>query len=289
MRDEKMSEVMTTQATIDLLVTVDDHYVKPLKVLLFSIKQTNPGQHFDIWLLHANITPSVLQALATFVDQLGFNLHAIKVPLAAWAEAPTAKFKQYPPEMYFRLLCGDYLPDTLHRVIYLDPDILVINPIKPLFDMPLAGHMLAAASHMGLTGITQTINHVRLGTRQAYFNSGVMLMDLDKMRQRVRLQDIFDVIASRGRELILPDQDILNYLYGADILPIPEEVWNYDTRDNIVHYAKSFGEVDMQWVMKNTVILHFCGRPKPWEKSIINRYAVLYQHYEQLLVNTQFE
>ena len=113
-----MSEVMTTQATIDLLVTVDDHYVKPLKVLLFSIKQTNPGQHFDIWLLHANITPSVLQALATFVDQLGFNLHAIKVPLAAWAEAATAKFKQYPPEMYFRLLCGDYLPDTLHRVIY---------------------------------------------------------------------------------------------------------------------------------------------------------------------------
>jgi len=217
------------------------------------------------------------------------KMHAIKVPLAAWAEAPTAKFKQYPPEMYFRLLCGDYLPDTLHRVIYLDPDILVINPIKPLFDMPLAGHMLAAASHMGLTGITQTINHVRLGTRQAYFNSGVMLMDLDKMRQRVRLQDIFDVIASRGRELILPDQDILNYLYGADILPIPEEVWNYDTRDNIVHYAKSFGEVDMQWVMKNTVILHFCGRPKPWEKSIINRYAVLYQHYEQLLVNTQFE
>ena len=32
-----MSEVMTTQATIDLLVTVDDHYVKPLIVLLFSI------------------------------------------------------------------------------------------------------------------------------------------------------------------------------------------------------------------------------------------------------------
>lgn len=283
MGNEITGEVVTIQETIDLLVTIDENYIQPLRVLLFSLKQTNPGQKFDVWLLHANIRPTALQTLTTFVTNLGFELHDIKVAQSLWQDAPT--FKQYPPEMYFRLLCGEYLPKSLKKVIYLDPDILVINPIKPLFDMPLQGYMLAAASHMGLTGISQTINHVRLGTRQAYFNSGVMLLDLDKMRRRIHMTDILAVIETRGKELILPDQDILNYLYGTDVLSLPEEIWNYDTRDNMVHYAKSFGEVDMQWVIKNTVILHFCGRPKPWEKSSINRYAMLYQHYEQLLEN----
>lgn len=281
MNRDNLGQNRLTGESINVLVTVDANYIKPLKVLLFSLQQNNRQQAFDIWLLHAGITDEALSALANFVAQLGFTLHVIKVDMTLWDAAPT--FKQYPPEMYFRLLCGAYLPATLKRVIYLDPDILVINPIKPLYDLPLATHMMAAASHMGLTGITQTINHVRLGTKQAYFNSGVMLMDLDKMRARIHLTDILDVITKRGKELILPDQDILNFLYGEEILPLPEEIWNYDTRDNIVHFAKSLGEVDMQWVIKNTVILHFCGRPKPWEKGGMNRYAVLYQHYEQLL------
>lgn len=268
--------------SVNILITIDENYIKPLRVLLYSLKQTNPRENMTIWLAHDHIEAAQLEKLHQFVAQLGFVLHTIRVDTSLWASAPT--FKQYPPEMYFRLLCGEYLPKTLHRVIYLDPDILVINPIRPLANIPLKGQMLAASSHMGLTGISQTINHLRLGTRQVYFNSGVMLMDLDMMRQRVDMKAILSVIQQYGKELILPDQDILNYLYGDEILNLPEEIWNYDTRDNIMHYAKSFGSVDMRWVMENTVILHYCGRPKPWEKSnSINPFIMLYQHYEQLL------
>lgn len=94
--------------------------------------------------------------------------------------------------------------------------------------------MIAAASHLGLTGINQTINNVRLRTKSEYFNSGVMLLDLSKMRVKVNKSDILDLIRNHANELLLPDQDILNYLYGNQILSIPEEVWNFDTRDNIV-------------------------------------------------------
>ena len=40
--------------------------------------------------------------------------------------------------MYYRLLAPHLLPGQVDRVLYLDPDILVINPIRPLWDTDLA-------------------------------------------------------------------------------------------------------------------------------------------------------
>lgn len=268
-------------ATINILTTLDENYLTQFKVMLLSIKQTNTDDQFDIWLAHHAISESSSKQLVAFVSKLGYQLHMVHVDVDVWSSAPV--LKQYPAEMYFRLLCGEYLPKTLTRILYLDPDILVINPIKPLWTLDMKDHMIAAASHNGLTGVSQTINNVRFQNKNAYFNSGVMLMDLTKMREKVKLNDIISVIKRHAKRLILPDQDILNYLYSDHILSIPEEIWNYDTRDNIVHFTKSFGNIDLSWVIENTVILHFCGHPKPWEKRSLNRFAILYQHYEQLL------
>ena len=70
----------------------------------------------------------------------------------------------YPKEMYFRLLSSKILPPDLHRIIYLDPDILVINSIVPLWELDLEGKMFAASVHEGLTDIMSSINNIRLGT-----------------------------------------------------------------------------------------------------------------------------
>ncbi|MEB3364517.1 glycosyltransferase family 8 protein [Lactobacillus sp. R2/2] len=175
----------------------------------------------------------------------------------------------YPKEMYFRLLSSKILPADLHRIIYLDPDILVINSIVPLWQLDLEGKMFAASVHEGLTDIMSSINNIRLGTSTGYFNSGIMLMDLDQMRVKINIEDITQAIEEHHDTLILPDQDILNYLYGEDILKIPETRWNYDARAFSVYLTRSTGEINTEWVMKNTSILHFCGKPKPWQKKNI--------------------
>ncbi|HHX69626.1 MAG TPA: glycosyltransferase family 8 protein, partial [Gallicola sp.] len=64
-----------------------------------------------------------------------------------------------------------------------------------------------------------------------------------------------------GNQLLLPDQDILNYLYSQYIKEVAEEIWNYDTRKYLSYFTRSLGEHSLQWVMENTSILHFCGRP----------------------------
>nr|WP_243005008.1 glycosyltransferase [Hungatella effluvii] len=41
--------------------------------------------------------------------------------------------------MYYRLLAPHLLPEPLEKILYLDPDILVINPLRSLWEPDCAG------------------------------------------------------------------------------------------------------------------------------------------------------
>ena len=79
--------------------------------------------------------------------------------------------------------------------------------------------------------------------------------------------DIFAYAREYEERLILPDQDILNGLYGTRILGVDDSVWNYDARRYDRYWLGSHGEKDMDWVMDHTVFLHFCGKNKPWSRD----------------------
>ena len=98
----------------------------------------------------------------------------------------------------------------------------------------------------------------------------------------IRREEIFAFVAEHGSELFLPDQDVLNALYGSEVLALDDAIWNYDARNYRNYLLRSGGVRDMKWVMQQTSILHFCGRAKPWKHGYKYRFGLLYQHYVQL-------
>ena len=269
--------------SIEVLVTINQNYIKPLEVMMYSMNLNNPHSNFRIWVIYEDIDDAALNGLKGFANKLGFDLETLAMNQDFQFPQSLINLHDYPREMYFRLLCGDILPASLHKIIYLDPDILIINSIKSLWNLDLNGNMFAACIHKGLTDIMSSINNIRLGTKYGYFNYGIMVMDLDKMRKIVKLKDISEAINKHHDSLILPDQDILNYLYGKYILKIPETRWNYDARAYSIYLAKSSGEYNLEWVMQNTSILHFCGKPKPWQAKSNTRFKALYLNYQQIV------
>lgn len=266
---------------INLLFTLDAGYLNPLCVELTSIYYNNPKTAFKIWLVHESITAEEIEIVRQLAEKLHFQFEAIKIDGSIWQGAPTVE--RYPKEMYFRLLAGEILPRSVQKVIYLDPDILVLNSVTELWNMDMDGNMLAAATHTGLIDVTTKFNQIRLDMDHGYYNSGVMLMDLDRAREIVRWEDISAALEKHGPQLMLPDQDILNYLYGKYAVEIPEERWNYDARMYQRYLTRSLGQDDVKWVMNNTVFLHFCGKPKPWQNGHDNRFTALYETYQRLM------
>lgn len=64
---------------------------------------------------------------------LRYAFQPIRVDEVLYQEAPATK--QYPKEMYYRLLAPHLLSNQIKRVLYLGPDILLISPIRPLWVM----------------------------------------------------------------------------------------------------------------------------------------------------------
>ncbi|MCT6890422.1 MAG: hypothetical protein M3Z87_12360, partial [Lactobacillus sp.] len=54
---------------IEILVTIDQNYLKPLEVMMYSVRLNNLDQDFRVWLIHDNIDDSALAGLEKFCEQ----------------------------------------------------------------------------------------------------------------------------------------------------------------------------------------------------------------------------
>ncbi len=275
----------TRNEDINILLSCDGNYLLRARTMLFSLWMnetacgTKPAA-CRVYLIHSGIDKDMLDNFKADLARMNMTFSDIKIDENTFGNAPITD--RYPQEMYYRLLAGIILPRDLHRVLYLDPDILVINPVRKLWQTDLEGHLFAAAAHEEKTSLTDDFNNIRLGTEGIYYNSGVLLMDLDACRERINPDEIFTFIRRHRLGMLLPDQDVLNALYEKDILQIPDIIWNYDARHYLTYKMNTDSTANVEWIISNTSILHFCGRAKPWKEHYPYRFGALYKHYSHL-------
>ncbi len=265
---------------MNILVTLDSKYISPLKVMLKSLFINNPEDTFTIYLMHSRLSDNQVAEIKEFVEAGGSRLENIYVEDEVFADAPV--LFHYTKEMYFRLLAYKVLPENIDRILYLDPDILVINPIRKLYETEMGDNFYAAAYHDKIT--IKEVNKMRLYPYdiEAYYNSGVLLMNLTLLRLEADEKKIYDFIEENRMKLVMPDQDVLNALYAKRIKGLNEKLYNYDARYYSNYRITSNGVFDMDKIINNTVILHFCGKRKPWQEKYTGKFHSLYKHYEKL-------
>ena len=268
------------ESPINLLVSLDENYLPQLRVMLTSFHINHPQTPCRLYLLHREFSDKLLENLRQGLRKWDISLFPIQVDEKLFQDAPVTRY--YSQEMYYRLLAAQFLPDQVERVLYLDPDVLIINSLLPLWQMDMGTMLFAAAAHTGKTELANTVNRVRLGTKQDYYNSGVLLLNLPQCRRQIDPNEVFSFVREHAQELILPDQDVLNALYGNKILEIDDVLWNYDARNYSSYLLRSGAEADLPWVMSHTSILHFCGKEKPWKPHYRHRFGVVYLHYMNL-------
>lgn len=272
--------------SMNLLITIDKNYLSQVKTMLHSVRWANPGVELQVYLLHSSLSPAHCRELKNFLLGQDIQLHAIEIGDQELDNAPVTN--RYPKEMYYRIFAARYLPSNIDRVLYLDPDLIVINSLEQLYQTPMEGYYFAAATHV--KAFFRKINQLRLEEYEdgPYINSGVMLMNLTLLRKK---QDFFTVIQFLEKHqtgLLLPDQDLLSGLYGPHILLLDE--YRYNMTERLFFFrpeAEAFWDLD--WVRKNSAIIHYCGRNKPWKKNYIGKLDIFYREAAQRLSDSQTE
>lgn len=284
----RCTENVTQQAereTINILVTLDANYLPHLNVMLFSLLESNPDCRFDVYLLHSSLRERELLPTVRLLGNAG-RLLPLSVQDVDLAQAPTTA--RYPQEIYYRIFAARFLPQKVDRVLYLDPDIIVNGSVKELYHLPMEEYFFAAALHTGT--LMTTINSIRLEMEEntPYINSGVMLMNLGLLRKEQNIEDVFHFIEKRKHLLLLPDQDIISSLYGSRIYAL--EPFRYNMTERLYKMHAPFEkELTVDWVRQHSVIIHYCGRNKPWKENYSGRLDVFYRETTARMRSAGFE
>lgn len=149
----------------------------------------------------------------------------------------------------YRLL----LPEILSNVdscLYLDSDTLIMGDIASIFEtQDLADDYLAAVKDQYMIEETDYTPD-GLSERRTYFNAGVLLMNLSRLRM-YHMQDEF--LRFAGKNYLQMDQDVLNVSCQGKVRFLPTK-----------YNAFSFLNVE------HPVVLHFAGGNivRPWKYQL---------------------
>lgn len=188
---------------MNILVTLDANYIRPLSVMLHSLVRADKCPKFDLYIAHSSLTDENINSIFRGIDRSRFNVHSIRLSHELNADAPTED--RITKETYYRLTAHEFLPAELDRILYIDPDTLILNPISDLYNMELGGFCFAGASHTH--GVVEDINHLRLDMPEdsRYINAGVLMMNLDELRRSYTSKELFDYIDKNADNLPLGD------------------------------------------------------------------------------------
>lgn len=247
---------------MNILVTLDSNYVAPLCTMLTSLIRSNPRTVFDVYVAYAQLTDADFEKIGKAVEGSGSRIIGIRVPNSLFEKAPV--LKRITKATYYRLFASMYLPESLERVLYIDPDTLILKDISAFYHLPFGDNFYAGCTHMN--SFTNLVQTARLGMspQSAYINAGVLLINLRALRAFFSPNDVFDFVEQHASTLFLADQDVLNALYGDRILPLDAKVYNCDERV-YRRLKKKFGAAGAEAVVRQeTCILHYDGKYKPW-------------------------
>lgn len=267
-----------------LLYCINRSYVEQMMVSLSSVLRHGQLGPLDVHIINRDLTQedkrriSLLSSSSCHISFIHFDEDRLQ-------GSPTSS--RYPLEIYFRLFSPVLIPDEVDRILYLDADVICINPLNELYEHDIEDKYIVACTHTKKT--LTAINAIRLGldfdSEAPYINTGVMLMNIASLRKDFNSTSIFTLIEKRGGAFILPDQDIVMALYGEKIALV--DSLRYNLSDRIMLLAniarQPADRLSAQSVRKDSCLIHYCGRNKPWKKRYAGVLGCFYEEEKEAL------
>lgn len=258
---------MDVKETINILCATDDSYAPYCGIMLTSLFESNKDCRFEVYVfVDGNLSEENKRRYGRLGIKYGNEIALMSMDEDLVQGFPLKENTYVTLATYYRLFAARVLPETVHKVIYLDGDIAVVGNIRPLWDVDIEGMAIA-----GVRGPRPSYNDVceYLGYSgsHGYFNAGVLLLNLDYWRAHATEEKVIKFIEKYRGNLPMMDQDALNGALCDEKMMLPDR-YNYMTMCCLKKNWEGYSEERRQmWVEegRNKVIVHYLGRVKPWD------------------------
>ncbi len=250
----------------------DAPYAPHAASTIASVIRHAPGAHFRFLILYAEMPVDLRAELERCAP--GHTFVWIKISSGL---LPSFHNSAVVPHInhttLFRLGLESVAPADAKRVLYLDADLIVQQDVREIARADLGGHPLGAIVD-AIVDEAEFARNWGLPPGGFYFNAGVLVIDLEKVRAEKLFSKAMAFLAEQGPRLQFIDQDAVNWTFWRR--------WKmFDTRWNaqrLMVVPHNLGKQPDFKTLRGAkpAIVHYTGPEKPWLRNAWHPWSWLY-------------
>ncbi len=241
---------------IPIFFTIDEGYAPFLAVALNSaVKNSSKERSYRAIVLHEELSEeSVKKIRALETENFKIELTPMRANFEALDDRMSNRLRcdYFTLTIYFRLFIPAMFPQY-DKGIYIDSDVVLTDDIAKLFDIEIGDNLVGACSDLSIADIPPLVHYTEnaVGVKNGeYINSGVLLMNLKKMRESDLEGHFLNLLNTYHFDSVAPDQDYLNAMCNGKIYYLPNA---WDAMPNEAREPLSY-----------TGLIHYNLFSKPW-------------------------
>lgn len=254
--------------SMNILAAVNENYLKPLSVTLYSAAVHNPVL-LNVFILHFGIPENARKEFKERVRRYGrpIQVKFIKIDRKELDRTQGSlcgkalPYRQYGAEAVARLFLLKVLPPDIDRILWLDADIIVRGDIRKLYTYADQGQCAVVCEDMFPKWEKyELLSGLGLKMTDKYFNSGVMLFYLKNVRAQFAEDTFFQWMSENPDKLRYPDQNVLNICFKNKLRWVNPRIYNLQLLR--VNYG-----MRKDGFMKQSRVIHYNTLEKPWNDN----------------------
>ena len=257
---------------IPIFFTIDNGYAPFLAVALSSaVKNANKDRLYHAIVLHEGVTKENRQKLANLAtDNFKIDIVPMKNDFDALDDRMSNRLRcdYFTLTIYFRLFIPAMYPQY-DKAIYIDSDVVIADDLAKLFDIDIGDNFIGACNDLSIADVPPLVAYTEnaVGVKaHEYINSGVLLMNLKKLREEKFEEHFLELLNTYHFDSIAPDQDYINAICNGKIFYLDKR---FDAMPN-----------NARPECENPVIIHYNLFEKPWCYDNIQYESVFWKYAE---------
>lgn len=275
---------MCESKRMDIVLISDENYAMPTIVAITSLQvNKDPQSQYTVHVICTNMSEHS-QTLLRALDRTDFIIDIIIMDNISRYQNLVIEDLHVSPAALYKFDIANIFPQ-LDRILYIDGDILVEKDPRALFEIDLGDNYAAVVKDAKPAYYKPPhVVKLKIPHHTAYFNSGVMMLNLRKFRED-HLDEKLLEYRKHGINFFM-DQDALNVCFEEKVVYLPvyynvmSSVMGFFTGEDIKKYYELDTDIKTE-IYERAVIVHLCTRYKPWDYSNVPFADKWYEYYKK--------